>query len=298
MSASHVPNLRYAAMALGLMLGGVAYSQDAPPPATRPAGEVVRVLRSAPMEGGRSAADMANAHGAMQHPAWRAWGNGGLGTRVVARIDEVDAQGRTTPVQRHVLHLASIDRQGARVDLYPVRPDGTVAESTQEFIQAQSNRLTVVLARRSDRMVYWRRYEARVAFESGGSEPEQQPGSARRSNRRRAESIEIRDPSEALPAEFDCAIIETAHLDLDDDPGASDDPTKAGAGTNVIVYRSYHNVEAPGWEVILETYRGRLDENGVPADLQLATRWRIERILRPADADPTAEELRQGLRPQ
>ena len=268
-------------------------------PATRPAGEVVRVLRSVPMEGGRSERDVNNPNTVMPHPAYAAWRAWGVGTRAIVRLDEVDAQGRTFPRERYVLRLASIDDRGARVIQQRVEPDGSLGEPMEQFFPAQCPRMAVVMLRRSEQMVYWRRYDARVAFEKpqakaspADTPPDEPPRRSRRKSRGQAVAP---DPREALPPEFDCAILDVAHLDLEDDPAAPADPAAAAAGTAVYVYRSYHSVDAPGWEVILEVYRGRLDEDGVPQELELLSRRRLERILRPNEPDLTPEELRAGL---
>lgn len=278
--------------------GGIsAQPQDSQPaPASQPA-EVVRVVRGAAVEGGRTMADALNPRAVIQNPAYRGWHAWGMGTRVVARLDEIDAQGRVSPLQRYVVVLEGLDGERASVVQYRVLPDGTVGEPARQAHAAQVERGQIMLARSSPRMRYWRRYEARVALEKA-VEATTRPATrvTRRARREEARRAVAAEPPEALPAEFDCAIIETVHVVLADDVPTPEDPAAAPPGTELLVYRSYHNVDAPGWELMLETYRARLGDDGFAADLELTYRWRIESIIRPGEPDPTPEQLKRGLR--
>ena len=292
-------SLRREVTALVLGTACIAAGQDAPGPTSRPAGETVRVLRSTLVESGRRIEDVPSGSVVQRHPEWGSWATWGLGTRVIARNDEVDAEGRIYPLSRTVLALEAIDQTMARVVSREISADGTIGEPSARVIPAQSPRAALVLSRGiGPQTVYWRHYDARVAFgraDEAASAPE---GSRRAPRRRRGSDAPPRDPREAIPAEFDCAIVEIADLDLAEDPGAPDDPALARPGTAVTVRRIYHSVDAPGWVVMVEVFTAKLGEDGNPVEMDLVNRWRIERILRPGEPDPTLEQLREGLRPR
>lgn len=270
--------------------------EDQRPPTSRPV-EVVRVIRAEAVEGGRTMNDVANRSSVMPHPAHRAWAGWGVGTRVVARTDEIDAAGRTFPVRREVRRLDAIDGEAAHISVFPIRGDGTAEEPSRLAIPAQAERGWIVLSRQGPQLLYWRRYEARVAFEIASMQPAGNEQSSRRPRRARGAGAGLdggEQSDQALPPEFDCAIVETVHLLVEDD-AANDQPELARPGDPLTVVRSYHNVEAPGWEAIVETYRARLGNDGLATDFEPVWRWRIERILRPGQPDPTPEQLRDGL---
>ena len=256
------------------------------PPATQPAGEVVRVVRSAAVEGGRSPQELANPEAVLQNPVWQSWRGWGVGTRIILRTDEVDALGRNRPVARRMIGLHRLTGEGLELWHWTVQPDGRLGEPVSMFVPAQLPRRAVVVQVRGAPMVYWRRLDARVAFEVPVTAPTAFAGPT---NRRRGD-VTGRAPHEALPAQFDATVLESAYLDegvIEEGEPLPDDV--------LIVWRSYNNLTAPGWETVLEYYRGRLDEHGRAADLQLVTRTRLERVLRPGEPDPTAEDLRAGL---
>ena len=250
-------------------------------------------MRGSAVEEGRTVQDVIQGRAMIQNPAYRAWAAWGTGTRVVSRLDEIDTEGRNFPVQRYALRLEGLDGEAARVSSFRIMPGGSVGEQRQQVHPAQLERATILLARQSPRMLYWRRYDARVAIDKATS----QPSEDRRSRRARRQMSELSaSPAEALPAEFDCTIIETVHLAAPDDT-ANDDPGTAKPGDELTVIRSYHHVAAPGWEVMVETYRAKLGADGLAAELDLVSRWRVEWILRPGEPDPTPEQMDQGLPP-
>ena len=262
-------------------------------PTSRPA-ELLRVVRGVVVEEGRRAQDVAHVRMVIQNPVYRSWAAWGVGTRVVARLDEIDREGRNFPVQRYAMRLDELTGERIGVTHFRIMPGGTAGEQRQQAHPAQIERAAILLARQSSRMLYWRRYEARVALELATSQPTEDRRSRR--SRRQAQAPASASPTDALPAEFDCAIIETVHLAVPDE-AANDDPALARPGDELVVIRSYHHVDAPGWEVMLETYRATLGEDGIATDLDLASRWRIEWILRPQEADPTPQQLDKGLPP-
>lgn len=250
------------------------------------------------MESGRRLEDVANAGSLQVNPVWQSWAAWGVGTRVIARRDEVDAEGRTNLLSRTFYRLEAIDQEAARISSQDIRWDEEVQAAQPQSVPRLESRQFLVASRAiGPQTVYWRHYDARVAFEKPGLE-KAGPGPAGRKGRRRARDDAAGDPREAVPAEFNCAVIDVVTLDLAEDPGASDDPSLAGPGTAVTVRRSYHSTDAPGWTVIIDDYSAKLDERGEPAEMELLARWRIERILRPGEPDPTLEELREGFRPQ
>jgi len=287
---------------VGLGAAAAAAQERQGEAAGRPLGEYVEVLRSAAVEGGRGAQQVRNARSVVPNPAYQAWRGWGVGTRVIARLDAIDAAGRNTPVQRFVLTLDALNGEAARVLSYRIDVAGDPAPPLPQTIPARMERARLLMARASPSMVYWRRYEARAAMRApvpkAPSEPEaaDQPDGRRRRARDRNANDRRRNASDAIPAEFDCAIMEIAHLNPGEDPNATDDPQQAGPGAPILLIRSYHSLDAPGWEFIVETYEGVLDANGMPASLELVTRWRIEHILRPGEPDPTLEQPREGLR--
>jgi hypothetical protein len=269
-----------------------ARQDPAAPAATQPANEAVRILSSVAVEGGRTAADVLNANVLQSNPVYRGWAAWPVGTRVVIREDEIDAQGRRAIRGRTVERMTSLMRDSARIVYQSVGQDGALGDPVEVTIFHQDIRLNFLLKRRTASMVYWRRFDARVAFDIGPTAASREPPG------RRALEPPPRDPGEPIPAEFDCAIIEIAVLDTEEDPAKSGEPADARPGDAIHLYRSYHSVEAPGWEVMLEVFSGQLDGNGLPTGLELLSRRRIERILRPGEADPTLQQLREGIRLQ
>jgi hypothetical protein len=280
-------------MLAALAAGGGSGPQQATPPATRPA-EVVRIVRGEAVEQGRSMAEVYSRTAIIPNPVYRGWALWGVGTRIVARVDEIDAQGRNFPVRREARRLDALTGDSATVVLLPIQSDGSAGQATQQVVPAQAERGSLLLMRQGPQMLYWRRYDARVALERPAMQPAAEDRSARRQRREARQAVEIQAPRDALPAEFDCTIIETVHLLVEDD-AANDNPALAKVGDPLTVIRSYHTVEAPGWEVMVETYRARLGEDGFAAELELLWRWRIEWILRPGEPDPPPEKLREGL---
>src|SRR5690606_38295902 len=127
---------------------GVAGAQDQQGEAAgRPLGEYVEVLRSAAVEGGRSAADVRNGRAVVPNPTYQSWRSWGVGTRVVARLDAVDAAGRTTAVQRFVLALDSLNGEAARVLSYRIDLTGEPGPPLPQTIPARMERATLLMAR-------------------------------------------------------------------------------------------------------------------------------------------------------
>ena len=253
------------------------------------------MLRAVLVEGGRTERDVLNANDLQSNPVFRGWAAWPVGTRAVTREDEVDAQGRRSTRRRTVDRLTGLLRDEARIVQQTVSEDGSLSDPVEVTIFALNQRIGFLLPRRTAGMVYWPRFEGRIAFDIGGvAAPSPRPD--RRS--RRAPEPPPRDPKEPLPAEFDCAIIEMAVLDTAEDPAKTGDPADARPGDAIHLFRSYHSIEAPGWEVMLEVFSGRLDAQGMPTKLELLSRRRIERILRPGEPDPTLQQLREGIRLQ
>ena len=116
----------------------------------------------------------------------------------VARLDEIDREGRNFPVQRYAMRLDELTGEHVRVSHFRILPGGNPGEPRQQMHPAQIERGAILLARQSPRMLYWRRYEARVAIEK----PTSQPADDRRSRRsRRAPQGVSATPADALPEE-------------------------------------------------------------------------------------------------